>query len=188
MYTNHTGGAKGADATWKELGKPHGVNTIDWRPHHVARIALGDEKYNQMIEAVKSAAEVLKRPWQFPGDTLVHRNYLQPLNAQAIYAVSYIIAPGEIDFKGFENKTGKEIVAGGTGWAVEMAIQMKKPVYVYDMSTDHWYKWDSAFGRFFELPEAPTLTTIFAGIGSRFLTPKGYSAIDDVYKKTFKYE
>jgi len=182
MYINHSGGAKGADETWKELGKPHRVKTIDWRPHHVK--AMSTEGYHNMLNAVKAAADALKRPHEFKGVELVHRNWFPAHHAQAIYAVSHIIAPGRTDFKGFENNTGKEIVAGGTGWAVEMGIQMEKPVYVYDMTTDLWMVWSQS-GNEFRLIDTPTLTEVFAGIGSRFLTPEGYFAIEDVYKKTF---
>lgn len=185
-YTNHSGGALGADQTWESLGKPYGVKTINWRPKHLDNMTLEDRM--SMLDAVYEAAKVLKRPHQFKGVELVQRNWFQPHRAQAIYAVAYIISPGEQDSKGFVNETSKEIVAGGTGWAVEMAIQMEKPVYVYDMGNDHWHEWKPAFNKFFAHEGVPILTKSFAGIGSRSITPEGVFAIGEIYKKTFNYE
>jgi hypothetical protein len=91
--------------------------------------------------------------------------------------------PGQTDPRGFVNKAGKEIVAGGTGWAVEMAIQKGKPVHVFDMNRNQWYKWDTFANKFVQ-EETPKLTQSFAGIGSRELTEAGIQAIRDVYNKT----
>lgn len=183
-YINHSGGALGADREWKDQGHFYGVKTIDWRPYHVK--AMSTEGYHQMLNAVESAAKALGRPSQFKGVELVQRNWFQAHHAQAIYAVSYIVPPGEEDFKGFVNETGKEIVVGGTGWAVEIGIQMGKPVYVYNMAENCWRKWMPSFNKFFAHEGSPILSKIFAGIGSRLLTPQGIQAIKDVYKKTFK--
>lgn len=182
-YTNHTGGARGADITWDRIGRRYGViHHVHWRPSDLETLPEGTlEKMNIAVEA---AAKALGRPSQFKGIELVQRNWLQVRYGEAIYAVSYIIQPGETDFKGFVNETGKEIVSGGTGWAVEMAIQEKKRVYVYDMSRDDWYVWNYDHCKFWAT-FVPTLTEQFAGIGSRNLTPSGVSAIENVYKKTF---
>ena len=184
-YTNHSGGAKGADMKWDEIGRRYGViDHVHWKPKDLEE--LPKETYAQMLKDVQSAGKVLKRPHMgFRGVELVHRNWLQVRYADAIYAIAHIVSSGEIDYRGFENKSGKEIVAGGTGWAVEMAIQKGKPVYVFDMSRNSWYMWNYAFRNFCALKEPPTLIKDFAGIGSRLLTPQGIQAIEDVYIKTF---
>lgn len=180
IYTNHSGGAAGADKEWKDQGHLYGVKTIDWRPEHLdSMFPAGRQK---TLESVWKAAEALKRPKNFKGIELVQRNWFQAYHAQAIYAVAHITPPGGMDYKGFTNETGKEIVAGGTGWAVEMAIQMSKPVYVFDMGTNVWHMWKEIT---FVWVETPVLTETFAGIGSRLLSPQGIQAISDVYKKTF---
>lgn len=183
-YTNHSGGAKGADFEWDKIGRLYGVEAhIHWRPEHLKSITKEGEA--QMLHDVKLAATRLGRPTSFKGIELVQRNWLQVHHAEAIFAISYIINPGEKDFKGFMNKTEKQIVSGGTGWAVEMAIQKYKPTDVFDMTTNQWYCWVSAECKFV-LRDIPVLTEKFAGIGSRFLTPQGIQAIVDVYNKTFK--
>lgn len=184
-YTNHSGGAKGADMMWDEIGRKYGVtNHIHWRPEHLNNMTL--EGRSEMLDCFMRSAIALERPIVFRGVELCQRNWFQVHHSEAIYAVSYIISPGEVDFKGFENKTGKEIVFGGTGWAVEMAIQMGKPVHVYNMGDNSWYWWQDDAQEFREIP-TPDLTTSFAGIGSKLLTPEGIQAIKNVYIKTFNH-
>ena len=76
-------------------------------------------------------------------------------------------------------------VTGGTGYAVEMAIQAGKPVYVFDQKRLQWYKnidgnWSKS--------DTPTLTNNFAGIGTREINEYGRQAIEDVYRVTFPKE
>ncbi len=72
--------------------------------------------------------------------------------------------------------------SGGTGYAIQMAINEKKPVYVYDQIRLKWFKninskWSES--------ECPILTKNFAGIGTRQLNKFGKNAILQVYNKTF---
>jgi len=182
-YTNHSGGAYGADVTWDEIGREFGViNHIHWRPEHLSN--MSEESRKDMLRSVQYAAIALDRPQSFRGIELVQRNWLPVHHAEAVFAISRIVQPNALD-KGFVNKSGKEVVSGGTGWAVEMAIQKGKDVYVYDMTYDHWMFWAKNAQRFLAHPNIPKLTHKFAGIGSRELTPKGIQAIRGVYMKTF---
>lgn len=185
-YTNYSGGAKGADMEWDRVGRLYEViNHIHYRPGHIKHLLLTDPtKYGVMLTDIYAASIALGRPYSFKGIELVYRNWLQVYNSSAIFAISYIISPGEGDFKGFVNNTGKEIVAGGTGWAVEMAIQKGKPVYVFDMQREKWYIWWHDLNCFVE-NLTPELTKQFAGIGSRELSFEGKQAIEEVYKQTF---
>lgn len=186
QYINHSGGAKGADEAWKLIGQPYGVETKDWRPEDLGH--LSDVEIAQMLMAFGNAAKVLKRPYEFKGVALARRNWFQAHHAMAVYAIAHIIPPGGVCYQGFENETGKEIVAGGTGWAVEMAIQMNKRVYVFNMREEGfacWHVWNHEHKRFWPTFTPPILTQSFAGIGSRIITPEGIKAIIDVYEKTF---
>lgn len=183
-YNNYSGGAKGADMMWDKIGREFGVNNhTHWRPSDLAKMDPSDRAI--MIRDVENAAIALKRPTRFPGIELVHRNWLQVHHSEAIYAISRIINPGERDHKGFLNKANKQVVAGGTGWAVEMALQAKKPVCVFDMITNKWYFQVDTTHFFLAMDCAPMLTFKFAGIGSRELTSEGIQAIRDVYAATF---
>ena len=102
---------------------------------------------------------------------LLSRNYAQVKNADAIFAVGHL-------------KNG--IVDGGTGWAVQMAIDDNKPVYVYDQIRKQWFsntndQWQVFSG-------VPKLTKNFAGIGTRELNQDGKDAIKQVYENTFNDE
>jgi hypothetical protein len=186
-YTNHSGGAKGADMKWDEIGRRYGViDHVHWRPRDLEQLS-GAALLKMKID-FDFAAKALKRPSEFKGVELAQRNWLQVRYGDAVYAIAHIVPLGGVCYQGFTNDTGREIVAGGTGWAVEMAIQKGKPVYVFDMSRDKWYVWndgpDGDAAHFYP-SEVPTLTKNFAGIGSRILTPEGVQAIEDVYIKTF---
>lgn len=180
-YINHSGGAQGADLMWDTTGRKYGVvNHKHWRPND---LTLYPQLSNDITISVHHAARVLGRPDNFRGIELVRRNWFQVHNSEAIYAISRIVEPLEID-KGYVNRSGKQVVSGGTGWAVEMAIQKGVSVYVFDINTNEWYRWGYNTSTFIKC-EVPILTQAFAGIGSRELTPEGIKAIEDVYIKTF---
>ena len=94
---------------------------------------------------------------------------MQVKNSEAVFAIA----------KGFEANGS---VSGGTGWAVQMAIDSNKPVYVFLQSTNNWYK---RVEDNWVITETPTLTKNFAGIGTRELNESGKQAIRNVYNKTF---
>lgn len=182
-YINHSGGCQGADMEWDRIGRELGFN--NHKHYRPADLKAADSETKQLIETdVLATASALGRPTtEFPGKDLVRRNWFQANGADAIFAISYLIQPLGIDRRGFVNNTGKEIVAGGTAWACEMAIQMGKPVHVFDTVTNQWYRWDGAI---FQPEETPILTENYAGIGSRNVTDTARQAIRDVYTLTLK--
>ncbi|MDO7847578.1 hypothetical protein Q5H92_14505 [Hymenobacter sp. M29] len=190
-YTLHSGGAAGADVQWAKLGKESGLllEVRHWTTQDL--LHLPTDLPHQIDQAVNLAAQVLGRPFKFQGINLVKRNWFQAYHCQALYAISTIIPVGGLD-KGFRNTSGKEVVAGGTGWTVEMAIQMGKRVYVFDQAQGKWFFWEYLDGKFVPHEElaqkgftdTPILTQSFAGIGSRNLLPCGVKAIKEVYTKT----
>lgn len=187
-FENHSGGCPGSDLKWDSIGRKYGFNKhVHWRPTHL--VTLGYDERNEMLQAVEKAAHALGRPSKFKGIQLVQRNWFQAKKSNGIYAISYILQPGQKDLQGRINESGKEVVAGGTGWAVEMGIQMDKPVFVFDMNVNTWFIWNHGLdlpARFVKVPPGvtPSLTTKYAGIGTRNPTPAGCRAIEDVYKKT----
>lgn len=182
-FNNYSGGAPGSDLEWDRIGREFGVtNHLHFRPHHL--VGLNPKFKDKMLIDVNNAAIALGRPNKFRGIEFVHRNWLQQDHASAIYAIGSIIENLDKDFKGFLNASGKQIIAGGTGWAVEMAIQNNKPVFVFDQTRNRWHEWDIHYFR--SLFEPPTLTEKFAGIGTRQINDLGKQAITNVYKETFK--
>jgi hypothetical protein len=75
--------------------------------------------------------------------------------------------------------------SGGTGYAVQMAINENKPVYIFDMQYNRWFK---CIDGQWSYSDVPVLTKHFAGIGSHEdseFTEAGREAIRQVYRKTF---
>jgi len=184
-YILYSGGAIGSDRQWNNIGKMVGlekaINFI------VGSLDICNSDFlNQIEEAYMQAAKDLGRPTLFKesyGGKLVRRDYLQAFYADAVYAIGNIINPGSKDKKGYINKTNHQIVSGGTGYCVQMAINMNKSVYVFNQLDNNWYKWNDSI---FELIECPVLTKKFAGIGTREITLEGIEAIKNIYNKTLK--
>ena len=194
-FTNHSGGAKGADYFgWDQIGQEFGLTnhkhyyTGDRNDNNApyGNIEITTEDYEEGRYKVAQAA---KRNYGYEYKTMkdsrLIRNWSQVKYADAIFAIGIIVQPGE---KLFPNKPGDTRVAlapsvtGGTGYAVGMAINEGKPVHVFDQSKKSWFVWD---GKQFVQEDTPTLTKNFAGIGTRQLTEVGKQAIRDVYTKTF---
>lgn len=185
-FVNHSGGALGADMAFDEIGRRHGFTQhIHYRPMDYFDAAPELKRIINL--AVGDAAKALGRPDSFKGIDLVRRNWFQVRDE--IFAISRIVKPNERDWKGFTNKAGKEVIAGGTGWAVEMGIQKDIPVYVYDINTDKWHYWSSMDNKFKEIRDQDSVFIVcpnYAGIGSRQLTFNALQAIEQLYLNTIK--
>jgi hypothetical protein len=78
-----------------------------------------------------------------------------------------------------EDKT----VKGGTGWAVELARNWKKPVFAFDQKQDAWFHWQTDG---WKQIEAPHITQgRFTGTGTRSLTDAGRRAIHQLFERSF---
>jgi hypothetical protein len=173
-YTNHSGGAIGADTVWDKIGKEFGM--VNNKHYYFegfktpsGNTAIPVSLKNEADEKLNAANKTLGR--KFPTskeyvDNLLRRNWWQVKNSDAVFAISSIT----------DNK-----VNGGTGWAVHMAIAENKPVYVFDQIQGKWFTWQN--NAFIET-STPTLTKNFAGIGTRGINEQGKQAIRDVYTKT----
>lgn len=222
-YTNHSGGAYGGDTFWDIIGREYGVT--DQRHYKDAGNAnLSQKLKNAGVQATiltkeqmdKARTEVERLLGEKYPDTLQGnlqvRNYYQVANADAVFAIAEITQV--VDKEAPKNTTDitksvnsyKHVVKGGTNTAVQLGIKLGKPVYVWDLATQEWYKWDG--NRWFEETNTPTLTKNFAGVGSRDIESynvqkegkwvpreqyKGpeveaaaKQAIRDVYENTFK--
>lgn len=176
-FTIHSGGAIGSDTEWGTIGAEFGVVNVNhyW---HGTKTPTGNkqitqEEFEEGWQKVLLANKTLKRkPENYK--SLLSRNWLQVKNADAIFAIGNVV------------KEGTE-VAGGTGWAVQMAIDANKPVFVFDQNLNTWMKYNYT-SKSFNTTGVPTLTPNFAGIGTRKITEAGKQAIRDVYTKTFSGE
>ena len=174
-FTNHSGGAIGSDAIWGEIGERFGVKSNhyykDKTPNGNTKISESD--FKEGLEKAKEASKLLGRNWSNKPyvQGLLARNWSQVKYSDAVFAI------GEIDGK---------FVKGGTGYAVAMAIMSNKPVYVFNLKNNQWYKRET---NSWVKIDTPVLTNNFAGIGTRgnngVLPDAAIDAIENVYKKTF---
>ena len=176
-YFLHSGGAVGADTLWDEVAAQYGIPEANRSHYYYGRktpkgnVSITEEQYKEGVARVERANRKLKRNGIEKYMDLLSRNWQQAKNADAVFA----IAPLDL----FGN------VSGGTAWAVQMAIDEGKPVYVWD---GQWYTWSKETEEFIPYKGIPTLTKNFAGIGSTDVqnNPDLYRPIiEAVFNQTF---
>lgn len=168
--TCHSGGAEGSDYFWGEASKliQAGVRHYyhDKRTPY-GNVKISQEDYLEGVEMVHRANKSLhRRPENYM--SLLARNWAQVKYSDAIFAIGKL--------------AGKDKVDGGTGWAIQMAIDEEKPVFVFDQDKNKWFLF-SYITRNFEECDIPSLTNNFAGIGTRQIMSIGQIAIRDVILK-----
>ena len=185
-YTCHSGGCPGADIAWEAFGEDYGVHTISYSfygHNHRGRhpYIMTPEELQEGWERALMASETLKRPLsvRWPPHyvrNLLCRNWFQIKNSDSVYAIGM-----------FESKW-KDTVKGGTGWAVQMAIDCRdgRPIFFFDQDAESWYVYSTGSRRFIPNGVTPGLVTEnFAGIGTRELSDAGMAAVESVYITTF---
>lgn len=180
-HTCYSGGAEGADAYFEFFAEKFNVTVVAYSyktKHHKSenKYELTDEEFKEGVVHVHKANEILKRSKINSYLKLLARNWFQVKNADEIYAVSTL------------KKVNDHLqVKGGTAWAVQMAINTNKKVFVYNQDTAQWLYWDFFYKSFKELSDNPKITTHrFAGIGTRNINIFGVNAIEELFKNTFK--
>jgi len=175
-YICHSGGAEGADMAWELVGAEYGVKTIAYSfkghtQHGKNQKILNEAELIEGFEHVLEANKTTKRnPERTPAyvKKLLSRNWFQVKNSESIYAVGTLL--------------NKSQVSGGTGWAVQMAIDNNKPVYLYEQMQDTWCMFNYDLKTFVGINYVPILTKNFAGIGTRELNDSGLNAIQKVFE------
>lgn len=177
-FCHHSGGATGSDIAWAEVSAKYGVpcSRQYWHgsktPHGNTQISKAD--YDEGWQKVLLANETLHRRPENHKDLLC-RNWAPVKYSDVVFAIATLA----------DSKT----VNGGTGWAVQMAIDCGKPVYVFDQDKLLWYTWDYLDDCFTFISYTPSLAHYpqFAGIGTRQLNERGRRAINGVWQVT-KFE
>ena len=190
-YTNHSGGASGADLYFEIIGVKYGIKTIAYSfPEHrsVSRFKkpLNTTELLEGWWVIQGAAKNLKRNLSSTTPyvkKLIARDWFQVKNSKETFAIGKIIEPMGFGSK-YQNKSGKQVVDGGTGYAVEMSIENNHPVHIFNLNDNTWYQWDYKFCKFIK-EDCPILCEQFAGIGTRNLNRDGEIAIEELYKKSF---
>jgi len=181
-YINHSGGCPGADMTWEILGYDYGVTSIAYsfwnhvqegkNPRKLTVEEL-NEGFNHVITAAKSINRNIYGIAPYV-QNLLSRNWFQVKNAEAIYPIG----------KFMDDRQTK--VQGGTGWAVQMAVDNYKRIYLFEQNIGSWFSYDYVNKKFAQYDGIPTLTKEFAGIGTREINDAGILAIQEIYEHTFR--
>jgi len=88
---------------------------------------------------------------------------------------------GEVFCVGLVQPAGT--VKGGTGWAVELAKQQHKPVWVFDQQAGCWYEW---FAHDWRACDPPVIRqNRFCGTGTRNINDAGRRAVEQLFARTF---
>ena len=190
-FVNYSGGAEGTDTMFEKEGEKYGIKTVAYSFYGHNTLSknkwnLTPEQLEDGFKMVEMANRTLKRNITTISTyvrKLLCRNWYQVKNSECIYAV------------GIFKKDCQE-VDGGTGWAVQMAIDHDKPIYFFDQNKNKWYKYEKGSGNldydrfaepsgFREISYIPPLTTKFAGVGTRNLNENGKKAIKELYRVNF---
>jgi len=183
--TIHSGGAKGADTQWARIADAKGIKTtahsfkdheslggfMGNRPALETRNVLSREQLLEADQFLERAGIRMDRNFNPDSDyvDLLRRNYYQVKDSKAVIAI------------GDKFVGGQKVVDGGTGWAVQMGIDMGKSVYVFDQATSSWYRWGGK--KFVKIDGLPPAFNSFAGIGTRQLKGNGNRAITEYVEK-----
>lgn len=179
-YTLFSGGASGSDLLWETLGSKYGVRVraFSFETHgrrSSARVVLSNEQLKKADEFLHKANKTLKRhfPTRKPFvNNLLRRNWFQVKDTNGVFAVGQLNA-------------SRSTVEGGTGWAVQMAVDARKPVYVFDVICSSWKRYDYGKKTFLPCKTVPKLSLNFTGIGTRTLPANGKTAIEKVFEENF---
>jgi hypothetical protein len=174
----YSGGAIGSDSIFEAESIKHGVNVVAYSfvEHNTKssnlkvlskkqledgfkHIEIANKKLNRNIYNISSYVK-----------NLISRDYYQVKSSDAIFAVGI--------FNGIDE------VNGGTGWAVQIAIDNKKPVYVFEQNDNQWYYFDYESEKFEIFEGTPVLTDKFTGIGTRKINNNGIKAIINLFNET----
>lgn len=176
----HSGGAEGADSYFEFFSKKYLVDVIAYSyktAFHRSenKYELSESEFREGVANVYKTNEVLKRSRIQSYLKFLARNWHQVKNADEIFAVST-----------FKKSSNNLQVQGGTAWAVQMAIDLQKSVWVFDQNQAQWFCYDHYHREFRKTITQPKINSSnFAGIGTRNINLFGIDAIEQLFKNSF---
>lgn len=179
-YTCHSGGAEGADSYFEFFSKKFAVDVVAYSyktafHHSENKYELSDNEYREGVINVMKTNEVLKRSKIHSYLKFLARNWHQVKNSEEVFAVST-----------FRKSKNNLQVQGGTAWAVQMAIDLQKSVWVFDQNQTEWFRYDHYHKEFRKTLVPPKINAInFAGIGTRNINLFGIEAIEQLFESSF---
>ena len=188
--TCHSGGADGSDKIFEDISIQYGIKVKAYSyktKYHNSpnKVEISEEDYKEGIEKIKKANIYLNRWGINKFMNLLARNWAQVKYSSQVIAIGTIVNPGEKDPKGYTCGSKGQSLSGGTAYAVQMAIDESKPVYVFNQKLGFWYEWNYSTFRFSKCATPKLFFEDFAGIGTREINSYGIKAIEEFFKKNF---
>lgn len=183
-----SGGATGSDLAWGAAAKRAGYQPIhfSFEGHRTqappAELRVIEPDVLKFADTyLQIANKKLKRAKIVDGSeraSLLRRNFFQVIGSNAVYAVAV---------QTFSDGT----VAGGTGWAVEMAVgafnaeteRELLPIFVFDQTRTRWLQLANRGEPWRSIDHPPAPPDRFTGIGTRRLNSSGRRAIERVFSE-----
>ena len=191
-FTIYSGGALGSDSVAEFAARELGMNVeIKIPPEHPRARSVSPLTLQELDEAnpyLERAAKSLRRfSYQHPSNTfkgnLLKRNFHIVREAEAVYA-----------FGRFQSTTNPQMLRGGTGWTVQLAIELCKEtgrapmIYVYDTYHQAWFEcvrqFDTDTFVFKRLYKKPCLMSQSAVVGSREIDDTTGKEIFALFERT----
>ena len=133
------------------------------------------KKLQKVIEDTKVNVSKFT-PYQM---NLMKRDWSKVKYSEALYVVDNLSA---------NLKTIKSKIARSPKWAVHMAINEKKPIYVFDNKLKSWFEYNYSKGRFTDIKGTPKLVDNFAALGKvEGLKPEDFKAVNTLFKMEKDY-
>ena len=144
-FTIITGGSTGVDWKAEVLAKAYNLGLeLLVPPCHPRSRTIQPLTYAQLAEAnpfIRDAQDTLKKRLTDPiSRQYIQRNYCIIQQADMVLAFT-LFQPSSCGFN--------RVCMGRTGWAVEFAKMLRKPLYVYEVEHDVWF-WFNHEERIFE--------------------------------------
>lgn len=192
-YTIVTGGAKGADAYAERLALAYECKVeIKIGPNHPRANCISPivPVYADLLQSQRAAIQArkaLKRNVEVGKggyfDELLIRNYFIAKESYVLYAFGYL-------------QSNKTQVEGGTGWTVQLGVDMGKKVYLFDLTENKWYEFiyfqleKGSYVKIFQFQPLKsdcklTLNHKAGIVGSRNFTETGKKEMRALFQRTF---
>jgi len=175
-YTCFSGGAQGADSIFEIESIKRNIKVIaySFKDHNTKSsntLILSPNQLKDGFKHIEIANKILNRNiYNITSyvKNLISRDWFQVKSSETIFAIG--------------NLQTENTVRGGTGYAVQLAIDNKKPIFLFEQNDNQWYYYDYESNKFEIYEEIPKLTENFAGIGTREINDNGINAIINLFK------
>jgi len=175
-YTCYSGGAQGADSVFESESIKHNFKVVaysfnGYNTKSLNTFILSSNQLKEGFKHVDIANKVLNRNIYNISSyvkNLISRDWFQVKSSESIFAVGTL--------------QSENIVNGGTGYAIQLSIDNKKYIYLFEQNDNQWYYYDYESNKFEIYENIPILTEKFAGIGTRNINNNGIDAIIKLFK------